>query len=327
MPDVMTQAEVEIEVGATAGALPAPALSGSVAAAPEASTIFQLIERVARDPGVDIEKMDRLLAMQERVLARQAQIAFDGAMRDAQAEMQPVRTDANNPQTHSRYASYGALDGAIRPIYTEHGFALSFNTGDAGRPDDIRVLCTVSHRDGHRQEYRFDMPADGKGAKGGDVMSRTHAAGSAATYGKRYLLGLIFNIAVVRDDDGNAAGARGTAGAGRDFIPERRSQGGGNWEEEARRDGTLDSSRPKGTLPSATRKVITPIAKVKEAVDKRVAFLRSKSVWSRYELDQFWADDHAWIDWMADPNNDVLAEYERFTKAFSDAELKIREVA
>jgi hypothetical protein len=52
------------------------------------------------------------------------------------------------------------------------------------------------------------MPADGKGARGGDVMTKTHATGSAASYGMRYLLKMIFNIAVAEaDDDGNAAGA------------------------------------------------------------------------------------------------------------------------
>ncbi len=51
------------------------------------------------------------------------------------------------------------------------------------------------------------MPADGKGAKGGDVMTKTHAAGSAFSYGQRYLLKLIFNVAIGDDDDGNAAGS------------------------------------------------------------------------------------------------------------------------
>jgi hypothetical protein len=46
-------------------------------------------------------------------------------------------------------------------------------------------------------DHRIDMPADGKGAKGGDVMTKTHAMGAAASYGQRYLLKLIFNIAVV----------------------------------------------------------------------------------------------------------------------------------
>ena len=48
------------------------------------------------------------------------------------------------------------------------------------------------------------MPADGKGAKGGDVMTKTHATGAAVSYGMRYLLKMIFNVAVGEDDtDGN----------------------------------------------------------------------------------------------------------------------------
>jgi hypothetical protein len=48
------------------------------------------------------------------------------------------------------------------------------------------------------------MPSDGKGAKGGDVMTKTHATGAAMSYGARYLLKFIFNIAVGEEDsDGN----------------------------------------------------------------------------------------------------------------------------
>jgi hypothetical protein len=53
------------------------------------------------------------------------------------------------------------------------------------------------------------MPADGKGAKGGDVMTKTHAAGSAMSYGMRYLLKMIFNVAVGEDDDDGQAAGRG----------------------------------------------------------------------------------------------------------------------
>ena len=56
------------------------------------------------------------------------------------------------------------------------------------------------------------MPADGKGARGNDVMTKTHATGSAVSYGMRYLLRMIFNISVgEHDDDGNLAGNRGPA--------------------------------------------------------------------------------------------------------------------
>lgn len=185
-----------------------PARAPEVAQLPAATNIFQVIERAARDPNVDIDKMKQLMEMRERAEARQAEMAFDNAMADAQEEMQPVRADANNPQTKSRYASYHALDTAIRPIYTKHGFSLSFDTADGAEPGNIRIVCKVANRSGHRERPHLDMPNDGKGAKGGDVMTKTHATGSAVTYGKRYLLGMIFNIAVGGDDDGNAAGGK-----------------------------------------------------------------------------------------------------------------------
>jgi hypothetical protein len=68
----------------------------------------------------------------------------------------------------------------------------------------VRVLCYVSHSAGHCRTYTKDMPADGKGAKGGDVMTKTHAAGAAMSYGMRYLIKGVFNVAVGDEDkDGN----------------------------------------------------------------------------------------------------------------------------
>lgn len=172
-------------------------------ASPEAS-IFSVIERAARDPNVDIDKMERLIAMRERELARVAEQAFNAAMKAAQEEMRPISADAHNSQTRSKYATYAKLDAALRPIYTKHGFSVSFDEADSPKPDHIRCLAYVTHDAGHTRTYRKDMPADGKGAKGGDVMTKTHASGAASSYGMRYLLKGIFNVAVGEaDNDGN----------------------------------------------------------------------------------------------------------------------------
>ena len=99
--------------------------------------------------------------------------------------------------------------GRCGPVYTTHNFALSFNTGKADDPDSILVVCNVTHGR-HSKRYQIPMPADGKGARGNDVMTQTHATGSAVSYGMRYLLRMIFNISVgEHDDDGNLAGNRG----------------------------------------------------------------------------------------------------------------------
>ena len=169
---------------------------------PDALVAF--IERAVHDTAIDVEKLDRLMQMHERATARVARERFNAAMTAAQKQMRPIAADADNPQTKSRYASYNALDRALRPIYTNHGFGLSFNTGDGAPVGWVRVLCDVTHSGGHEKQYKIDMPADGKGAKGGDVMTLTHATGAAASYGSRYLLKMIFNVSVGEDDrDGN----------------------------------------------------------------------------------------------------------------------------
>lgn len=216
--------DIEFTPAPPEGQMPVLA-SREAPALPEPTSILNIIDRASRDPSVDVDKLDRLLQMQERVQNRQAQVEYDNAMAAAQAGMEPVRTNKSNSQTRSRYATYAALDKALRPIYSENGFSLSFDT-DEGAPDGhVRIVCVVAHKGGHRERKHIDMPADGKGAQGASVMTKTHATGSAVTYGKRYLLGMIFNIAVGDDDDGNKAGRGGTAGGGGDFRPERRQLG------------------------------------------------------------------------------------------------------
>lgn len=173
----------------------------------ESATILQVIQRAAADQQCDIEKMERLLAMKERMDARSAEVEFNDALSRVQARMGRIEADATNNQTRSKYATYGKLDKALRPIYTSEGFSLSFGTEDA--PEGmVGMVCFVSHRSGHTRQYRAHVPSDGKGAKGGDVMTKTHAFGSGTSYGMRYLLKMIFNVAIgEEDDDGNAAGS------------------------------------------------------------------------------------------------------------------------
>lgn len=171
---------------------------------PAPTSILEVISRAASDPNIDVTKMERLMEMYERIQNKNAEAAFFAAMTAAQLEMRPISADAENPQTRSKYATFAKLDRALRPIYTKHGFALSFDEGDCPKPDYVRVLCYVSHTSGYSKTYRRDMPADGKGAKGGDVMTKTHAAGAAGSYGARYILKGVFNVAVGEDDqDGN----------------------------------------------------------------------------------------------------------------------------
>ena len=184
--------------------------------------IMELVQ-LALQNSAPVEVIERLAALQEHMLERQAEAAFNTAMQKCQEKMRRIGTDALNPQTHSKYATYAKIDSALRPIYTAEGFSLSFNTEPTEQPDTLLVVCYVSHRHpdlplAHTRIYRIAMPSDGKGAKGGDVMTKTHATGSAASYGMRYLLKMIFNVAVGEtDDDGNGGGGI-TQSQGADWV-------------------------------------------------------------------------------------------------------------
>jgi hypothetical protein len=123
---------------------------GSLVPDDEATNLVAVISRAARDPEVDVEKLERLMALYERVEAKNAERAFNDSMNAAQAEMRPISADAENPQTHSRYATFAKLDKALRPIYLRHGFSLSYDEGDSPKAEHVRVLCYCSHNGGTR---------------------------------------------------------------------------------------------------------------------------------------------------------------------------------
>src|SRR5262245_58877205 len=77
-----------------------------------------MIERAAKDPAIDLMKLERMLALRAQEEARQAAWRYRDAMALCQGELAPVRADSLNPQTRSKYASLAAVDNALRPVYT-----------------------------------------------------------------------------------------------------------------------------------------------------------------------------------------------------------------
>jgi len=205
----MTEGAVVVSIeGPTSPVPQQPQVSGS-----SETTLAALIIRTLRDPSFPIERVDRLheLLLTERDDMRK--LAFRQAMANAQMEMEPVRRNAANDQTKSKYATHEAIDRDIRGIYTKNGFSISFDTDVSPKAtaiqDYLRVLAYVAHDEGFERTYKIDMPIVTKGPKGNDVMTAIHATGSANSYGKRYLLCDIFNIALAGDDDdGNGGRSR-----------------------------------------------------------------------------------------------------------------------
>lgn len=175
-----------------------------LAAAPaQPVNMLEIISKAASDPNVDIDKMDRLLQMKERFDAEEARKQYAAAMVTAQAKMPSIVANKLNEQTRSKFAKLEKIIEAIRPVYTDAGFSLSFGEEVCPREGWFRTICHVNHAGGHSEVFYYDLPLDIEGAKGNRNKTDIHGKASMTTYAQRYLTKMIFNLAVGEDVDGN----------------------------------------------------------------------------------------------------------------------------
>lgn len=166
----------------------------------QTTAMLAMLERAARDPNVDIEKMERLFAMQERMMTMRSEQEFNAAFARAQKAMAPVARNKRNTQTNSNYADLAAINDAITPIYTEHGFGMTFSTLPS-EADHVGVAATLTHEGGFSKDYAVQVPLDAAGLKGNANKTATHAYGSTLTYGRRYAKLMVWDIATEDDTD------------------------------------------------------------------------------------------------------------------------------
>lgn len=165
---------------------------------------YEILMRAAKDPAIDAQKVRELWQIAREIRRDQAEMAFNIAMTACQSEMPVIVGRTKNNQTGSFYAALEEVDRVARPIYTRHGFALSFGTADCPIQGWYRETCTVSHRDGYSRERFADLPPDLVGIKGNPNKTGVQGFGSTMSYGQRYLTKLIFNIIIAGEDkDGN----------------------------------------------------------------------------------------------------------------------------
>lgn len=173
---------------------------GALVVQSETATVLSIIERVAMNPDADIEKMERLLVMHERMQSKQAEAAYNAALSEMQpdlpviAERGAIKNKSGGIQ--STYALWEDINEAIKPILARHGFALSFRTDcSAG----VKVVGVLSHRQGHKETTDILLAPDMSGSK-----NAVQAVASSISYGKRYTAGALLNLTSRgEDDDGN----------------------------------------------------------------------------------------------------------------------------
>jgi hypothetical protein len=176
--------------------------------ATDSAALIAVISRAASDPNVDIDKMERLMAMHERMTERNARASYAAALASMQPELPVIerngmiRVPAKDGKTghDTPYALWEDINEAIRPVLAKHGFALSFRVRKEA--DRVEVTGVLSHREGHSEETMLSLPMDSTGSK-----NNVQAIGSSTSYGKRYTAMALLNITTRgEDDDGKAAG-------------------------------------------------------------------------------------------------------------------------
>lgn len=168
----------------------------------ESAAIIQVIERAAMNPNVDIDKMERLLQMQERIMERNAKGAYAAAFAMMQPELPEIPEKGKGHNSVS-YALWEDINDLVIPVTSKHGFGISFRTGRT-QDGKVTVTCILSHREGHSEETTMELPLDTSGNK-----NAVQAVGSSTSYGKRYTAQALLNLrSRGEDDDGKSGGGK-----------------------------------------------------------------------------------------------------------------------
>lgn len=158
-----------------------------------AATPAALLE-IAITNGADIEKLEKLMAMQERYEANEARKAFLADMNAFRAEAIVVYKDAEGH--NSKYAKLSSVVKHVVPIMAKHNLTHRWVTEsvDGG----TKVTCVLTHELGHSEQSSMTAPPETSGSK-----NSIQAMGSTVSYLQRYTFQAVTGI-VASDDDNDA---------------------------------------------------------------------------------------------------------------------------
>lgn len=150
---------------------------------------MQLIE-AAINSNADIDKLERLMDLQERWEQNNARKAFFSALSRFNAECPTIvkRKKAHN----SMYAPLGDIHAQIKETLVSCGLSFRF---EQDHSNGITVSCLVSHELGHTEKATMTAPPDTAGSK-----SAIQAIASTVTYLQRYTLCSALGITTADED-------------------------------------------------------------------------------------------------------------------------------
>jgi hypothetical protein len=156
--------------------------------------------------GADLDKLEKLLALQERWEANEARKAFHKAMAEFKANLPEIIKDKKVSYTAGagtvkyNHATLFNIMNKITPQLSKYGLSVAWMHKQTDK--EIFVTCRITHELGYSEETTISAPADTTGSK-----NAIQAIGSTISYLERYsVLGLIGAATKDQDDDGKAVG-------------------------------------------------------------------------------------------------------------------------
>ncbi len=145
----------------------------------------------------DVNKLEKLMDLQERWEAKQAKRAFTESMSEFQNICPPVLKGKSGH--NCKYATLPSIHAVVKKPLHECG--LSFRYEQQVVKSEMTVKCVVTHVDGHSESTEMSAPMDASGSK-----NAIQAIGSSNSYLQRYtLIGALGIVTADTDDDGMKA--------------------------------------------------------------------------------------------------------------------------
>ena len=234
-PQPITPPGVEPGTGEYTGPIPAqvcdPAELANLPALRDSTPAAMLALAVGK--GLDVQSLERLMALYERYEENQARKAFFAALAEFQSEVPPLVKDksVSYGDTHYKHASLGSIAQAIREPLKRHGLSYRFTIEND--ENGISVACVVTHVQGHSEPTKMGSPSDSSGKK-----NPIQSLGSSVTYLQRYTLIAALGLTTADEDmDGRS--------------PQREPEG-----QPAPAKPATVTPRPANGTPNTTRRIL-----------------------------------------------------------------------
>jgi ERF superfamily len=159
------------------------------------------ILQIAVQQGADVDKLAKLLEIQERWEANEARRAYNAAMAAFKKNAPRISKNKHVKAGQVEY-DHATLDHVVDAVTAALSAVGISHNWKVSQSLEIAVTCLLTHQLGHREETTLKAGPDTSGDK-----NSIQAIGSTVTYLQRYtLLAAVGLAAAGTDNDGRAAG-------------------------------------------------------------------------------------------------------------------------